>query len=69
MASLYECPYHSPAGLKQTDYDPEEVEEEESLEDSSDVDNDISVFEDSSNAFVDELDSSLQDNSLINDTP
>ncbi len=60
--------------MRQSDYEDTEVDvEEESLEESSDVDNDISVFEDSGNAFIDMLDESgsLHDDSLVlmNDTP
>lgn len=60
--------------MRQTDFeDTTEVEIEDSLDDSSDVDNDISVFEDNGNAFLDVADddldsSSLHDNSIMNDT-
>lgn len=44
--------------------------EEESLEDSElDGDNDTSMFDESMNPYVDDLESSVQDNSSSNDAP
>ncbi len=44
--------------------------EEESLEDSDlDGDNDTSMFDESMNPYVDDLESSVQDNSSSNDAP
>lgn len=74
VSSLQDCPYHSAAGVKPSDCDETELdmeEEEESLEESSvedlNGDNGTSMFEESINAYVEDSDASVQDNSPTND--